>query len=229
MVVRYTGSTHGKSGAVLILLSSLVTAVDLMPIIVRQLSTLRSMRLTSIVKWVRKAREPVTTRSHPAPSVDEECMLIIQPTGKHDACFSSTSASVDRDHSSLDEIDMLNSTSNFDGQHTNATNSTGHWNPKVSENYLHVSRHSLGSDHSTLHDEPPRPHAPELYRTTSQHITQVAKFCLLVLERSLVPYAWGQALSGFAIYFGLGRTHYVTGVLAHFISKHASILCVIAH
>lgn len=40
----------------------------------------------------------------------------------------------------------------------------------------------------------------------------------MVLERSLVPYAWGQALSGVCIYFGLGRTHYITGVVAHFIS-----------
>jgi hypothetical protein len=205
IVVRYTGSTHGKSGAVLLLLSCLVTAVDFVPMIVRQFSILGSIRFAPINKWAWKARALVTRKSQRTLPADEEYLPITQST--------------DKDDGTIDEIDMLNFTSNFDGQHTHTSNGITPWNLKGPKNHRHILRHSLGSDHSTLQDEPRTP-SMEVQHTLSQRIIQVGKLSLMVLERSLVPYAWGQLLSGFVIYFGLGRTHYVTGVLAHFISKH---------
>jgi hypothetical protein len=152
----------------------------------------------------------VTRKSQRALPADEEYLPITQST--------------DKDDGTIDEIDMLNSTSNFDGQHTHTI---APWNVTGTNNHRHILRHSLGSDHSTLQDEPRTP-SVEVKHTLSQRIIQVGKFCLMVLERSLVPYAWGQALSGFVIYFGLGHTHYVTGVLAHFISKHTFLTRMIA-
>jgi hypothetical protein len=213
MVVRYTGSTHGKSGAVLLLLSCLVTTVDFVPIIVRQFSTLGGIRFAPVNEWAWKARALVTRKSQHALPVDEEYLPITEST--------------DKDDGTIDEIDMLHSTRNFDEQHAHTSNSITPWNLKGSKSHRHITRHSLGSDHSTLHDEPRTPPV-ELQPTLSRRIIQAGKFCLMVLERSLVPYAWGQALSGFVVYFGLGRTHYVTGVLAHFISKHIFLTRMIA-
>lgn len=81
-----------------------------------------------------------------------------------------------------------------------------------------LHRHSIGSDHSTLHEER---HLSPVHRPRDTVLSQVYKIAGLIrviVERSLVVYGWGQALQGLVIYVGFGRAQYINGVLAHFIS-----------
>lgn len=217
----YPGSTHGKSGAALIILSAFVTATDIIPKALNLLSSQPTLGSSGPSQWARKLRLLVS-RSKPAsfPLNDPEYIPIADSVERHDSDLASSSTPVDQGDNE-DEIDMLNSAIKTRAQHTPPiSSSTTVWSK--SDTYFtktrrHV-RHSLGSDHSTLHDElPSTPVIPEPRRTIRQRLASIARNLVMILERSLVPYAWGQTLSGLVVYFGLGRTYYINGVLAHFI------------
>ena len=196
------------------MLSCLVTAADSVPIL---LSVLRSIRLSILFEWDRRLRTLVTKKSPDAAPADEAYLLVGQSTDKDDACHSTSPLSDGRNDGTLDEIDMLNSNGTFYEEHNSKSTS---WTPKNSKRHRHIVQHSLGSDHSTLHEELPTPSTPKPRVTIPQRILIVGQFFLMILERCLVPYAWGQSLSGFSVYFGLGHTYYINGVLAHFISMY---------
>ncbi|CAG7846014.1 SubName: Full=Related to YTP1 {ECO:0000313/EMBL:CCA69256.1} [Serendipita indica DSM 11827] len=80
----------------------------------------------------------------------------------------------------------------------------------------HWKRHSINSDHSTLHDDH-HPHHATSRPSLRSRLLRLASHAIEVVERSLVVYAWGQILSGFTIYVGWGRAEYINGILAHFI------------
>jgi len=206
----------------LIILSAFVTTVDLVPTLVRSNP---HISFTSLVEWARKARSLVIRKSRSLDVAGEsEYLPFTQAIDKDDFESSPTRISMDRADSPEDEVDMLGNVSKPSRNYVPPpmTNSMFRNQAKAYHNTRHVARHSLGSDHSTLRDEPPTPSTPEPHITWYQRLLSVVRILLMVLERGLIPYAWGQMLSGLSVYFGMGKTHYITGLMAHFISKHTN-------
>jgi hypothetical protein len=133
----------------------------------------------------------------------------------------------------MDEINMLESDMNV------ASSSYASRSRPIETEPQLVKRHSTGSDHSTLHEEQ-RHHSHQLldHHFNSPHnhgvidsekpkagsrwnrIGRYFKASYKTLECALVVYGWGQILSGIIIYLGFGRSQWINGTLAHWISKH---------
>jgi len=119
-----------------------------------------------------------------------------------------------------DEVDMLESNyqAHFRPRAPTFSSNPSHSVDLSRERSKLLHRHSLGSDHSTLHEDHLSPvHRP--VRRLQSRTYMVGRLIRTVVERGLIVYAWGQMLSGLSVYYGLGRAQYINGILAHFISR----------
>jgi hypothetical protein len=118
-----------------------------------------------------------------------------------------------------DEVDMLESNlqSHFRPRAPTFSSNPSHSVDLSRERSKLLHRHSLSSDHSTLHEDNLSPvHRP--VRRLKCKVYMVGRLIRTVIERGLIVYGWGQMLSGLSIYYGMGRAQYINGILAHFIS-----------
>jgi hypothetical protein len=200
-----------------LLVSLVITFIDLIPSLKRRVESVdraaflepvkipQWLQTSSIVKriypWGRADYLPVV---HPAEAmVLSDSPQVASPTEYGD----------DEDEEDpRDEIDMLVSEKTA-------------FQPRHNPHNL-VKRHSIGSDHSTLHDHeiqlpitPITPSPPTKGKSLAARLVESVQLIVMVVERSLVIYGWGQMLSGITIYVGFGRSQYINGILAHFISE----------
>ncbi|PVG02133.1 hypothetical protein CPB86DRAFT_780552 [Serendipita vermifera] len=213
----YKGSTHGKSGNVLLLLSLVITFIDLVPSLKRRVESVDRAAFIDAIrvpKWVHSS----SWIKRINPFGGHDYLPVVHPTDtialSPDSAQASPTEYEEDEEDPRDEIDMLVSEKTA----FNRQSSSYHNHPHL------VKRHSIGSDHSTLHEHeiqlpitPITPSPPKVAKSLAAKAVLLVQLVVMVVERSLVIYGWGQMLSGLTIYWGFGRSQYINGILAHFI------------
>ncbi|KAG8810304.1 hypothetical protein FRC19_004631 [Serendipita sp. 401] len=230
----YVGSTHGLMGNVLLLLSAVVSLVDIAPrwdTIYHKLSSFRlNQRFRFPKRWMSvSVNLPLFWR----PQTDSDTRYLpVSHSSEllaHDDGFS-TSKPLDMwsQHLTMEpeEVDMHPSTSSS-GQHSpshimgHSTSYLGHsahaFHHSSGSRPRHSKAFSLSSDNATLHDD----HHPYIVskpaKTFTSRLLSIFNLSMAILTRTLVVYGWAQVMSGLTIYVGFGRAQYINGILAHFI------------
>jgi len=220
-MTSYQGSTHGTTGAVLLLTSAILTVIDLLPIlwpIKRKIQELDVTQSLGKPKWMPKFL-PLrfwTRTQNATPDETEYLPMIHSP--EMVSSRENLTPEVWKDDL-RDEVDMLESShqTHFRPRASPFSSTHSHSVDLSRERSRLLHRHSLGSDHSTLHeDHPSLVHRP--VRRLESRAYVVGRLIRTIVERGLIVYGWGQMLSGMSVYYGLGRAQYINGILAHFIS-----------
>ncbi|KAG8763917.1 hypothetical protein FRC12_008358 [Ceratobasidium sp. 428] len=222
----YEGSTHGAVGNVLLLLVNIIGVIDALPLIRRIYDFVRAgpteWSLLHFYHFVLRGREEEPKRW--IDDDEEEVKLTADPEEiQHSPMEESSSEHAQQVHNGLTML-RFNTTSAWVNQGESSTST-----PSRHSHDSPMSRNSIGSE-ATLHDlgSPTRgwplfssPKVP-MHEVKSKQgrralLNLAADWVFNVAERIMVPFAWGVAMVGGAVYTGICRGDYLNGCLAHFI------------
>ncbi|KAG9124168.1 hypothetical protein FRC07_012593 [Ceratobasidium sp. 392] len=222
----YEGSAHGAVGNVLLLFVNVIGVIDALPLIRRFYDFIRAgpteWTPSRLYHFVLRGREEEPRRW--IDDNEEEIKLTADPEEiQHSPIEEANSEHAQQVHDGLTML-RFNTTSAWVNQGESSTST-----PSRHSHDSPLSRHSIGSE-ATLHDlgSPTRPWPLFSSPKVSMHeirgkqgwrtrLHLAADWTFNVAERIMIPFAWGVALVGGAVYTGICRGDYLNGCLAHFI------------
>ncbi|KAI6164729.1 hypothetical protein EDD17DRAFT_1557674 [Pisolithus thermaeus] len=207
----YDGSTHSSHGYVVICLTLVPSALDIVAFFARLYAYLRGddkFTFKSLWRTVVLGREPYDLSS-------DYTGLVAEDPEEYDEIkpFNTASQGASRLHSNSPSAD---------GKTADLERYTTSWVNEASPHATHRSTLSAASDrtlfdprHSeeTLRDAFP----PPTSRPSKSLVQRVTAIVRATLERSLVFAAFGLTLTGIVVYTGGCRNNYINGCLAHLI------------
>lgn len=228
----YEGSSHGAVGNVLLLLVNVIGIIDALPLIRRLYDFVRGgpaeWTPSRLYHFVLCGREEEPRRW--MDDNEEEIKLTADPEEiQHSPIEPANPEHAQQVHNGLSML-RFNTASAWVNQGESSTSTPSRHSREFSQqNGSPLSRHSIGSE-ATLHDlgSPSRSwpmfSSPKLsmHEVTSKRgwnawLDWTADWAFNIAERIMIPFAWGVALTGGAVYTGICRGGYLNGCLAHFI------------
>ncbi|QRW05336.1 membrane protein [Ceratobasidium sp. AG-Ba] len=228
----YEGSAHGAVGNVLLLLVNVIGVIDALPLIRRFYDFVRAgpaeWTPSRLYHFVLRGQEEEPRRW--IDDNEEEVKLTADPEElRHSPLGESDSEHAQQVRNGLSML-RFNTTSAWVNQGESSTSTPPRHSREFSQQHdSPLSRHSIGSE-ATLHDlgSPSRSwpvfSSPKLsmYEARNKQgwrarADWAADWAFNLAERVMIPFAWGVALTGGAVYTGICRGNYLNGCLAHFI------------
>ncbi|KAG8699325.1 hypothetical protein FRC08_005371 [Ceratobasidium sp. 394] len=228
----YEGSVHGAVGNVLLLLVNIIGVIDALPLIRRFYDFVRAgpteWTPSRLYHFVLCGREEEPRRW--IDDNEEEVKLTADPEEIQDSPVEASNPEhAQRVRNGLTML-RFNTTSAWVNQGEASTSTSSRHSREFNQQHdSPLSRNSIGSE-ATLHDLGSPTRAWPLFSSPKLSMYEVrgkqgwrarinlaADWTFNVAERIMVPFAWGVALVGGAVYTGICRGNYLNGCLAHFI------------